>query len=68
MENDISLKKCPCCGAIADFTYAFVSNATTRHEQQWVVYCSKCGLRTKTYKMKEKAAAAWNRRANNDIS
>lgn len=49
------LKPCPCCGGEARYA---------KLEDDILVYCTVCGLKTEDYKTQKDAAESWNRRNN----
>lgn len=68
------LKPCPFCGSEdtqVDFSrsgnHSFVGKNGLVHNTPffYIVFCADCGARTMDYEEPERAADAWNRRADN---
>ena len=57
------LRPCPFCGGKGDCNNAgFMQYG----RKKWAVECTRCGVVTNFFDTEEKAAAAWNRRAEDD--
>ena len=61
------LKRCPFCGGEAeicvDSNYLkYTMNGLPHNETVFVIFCVKCGAKTRHLKPEKAAIAAWNRR------
>ena len=62
MYDRISLVLCPCCGSKAEFVENRHNSAVEDERMDYHVECLLCGLRTRRFDSKTKAANAWNTR------
>ena len=62
MYNDIFLDTCPCCNSKAEFVENRNSSTSGDGKIDYCVECILCGLRTRFFDSKAKAANAWNTR------
>ena len=51
------LKPCPFCGGNA------LSGDTSKHYNEYLVWCTRCGAETDVQDTRAEAISAWNRRA-----
>ena len=62
MYDRIFLDICPCCGSNAEFVERRRSSYVGDERIDYHVECLLCGLRTRRFENKVKAANAWNTR------
>lgn len=62
MYDSIFLDICPCCGSNAEFVESRYSSTVGDERMDYHVECLLCGLRTRQFDSKSKAANAWNTR------
>lgn len=62
MYDRTVLEVCPCCGSRAEFVESRHSSTVEDERTDYCVECLLCGLRTRQFDSKTKAANAWNTR------